>query len=292
VHLDFPTAQIVDSGYVRALMREVMLKRRGAHPPHPLPNFAFRLTTRNCDPVLAETFFDVAPPQPYDAPTVDATMFRGSGSLSASFKTDITDAGAGADHVEQILAHVNDFAVVPCANPVVPSPFVSSSEPLYQEAGSLVAPFFFKDMAAASNPNELTFFVQPTLTEKTVVEWPGWAIVPYYPGFIWKDPGIIDHIIVIPQVPIPRKPPLGDPIYSVIPIENMRDWVTDPATTILFGETPIAEHGSIDPRASKDSIDLIGIGKVAGQVSIGSGGLTAGHLGMLGRETFAVGPGL
>ena len=85
----------------------------------------------------------------------------------------------------------------------MPSPqFLSPGESLDQEAGALVSPFFFKDTTDPSNSNELTFYVQPSLTETTIVDWLWWAIPYSSPRFNWNDSNIFNEIDIAPQVPV------------------------------------------------------------------------------------------
>lgn len=232
---------------------------------YPDDGSAFRVTSKNCDPDLNEQYWQPPPENVYinsapypvatlytnSAPYLDPTLSTGSGSLSSDFQTAISSDGTTAPTSEKILDTLNDFALLLCANPVAP-PFLNPSEKLYWEAGALVAPFFFKD---AANPNagtqstffdELTFFVQPSLTEQTVTDWDGWAIAPSPPAQIWSDPSVVNTINVVAQVPTGYLPPnLGDPVYSKFSLQSREDWATNQATAISFGNTLVGKTGSL-----------------------------------------------
>jgi hypothetical protein len=182
-----------------------------------------------------------------------------------------------------------------CANPVVP-PFVDPNAPFfYQDAGSLVAPFFYKDTA---NPNtdgssishELTFFVQPSLTETTIMQWIWWAVYPSAPQQIWSDPAVFNNINVIAQVPMAGAILInpGDPVYSVYPMQNAVDWVTSPGTAVSFGNAFIGKGGGLavgnaSTRGAVGSVSsapnatiagLVGGSATAGLSVVGTAGIT------------------
>jgi hypothetical protein len=162
-----------------------------------------------------------------------------------------------------------------CGNPVAP-PFLSQTEPLYQEAGGLVSPFFFKD---TSNPNagaqaafrdERTFFVQPSLTETVIDQWYDWAILQSPPAQNWLDPGVLNRVDVAAQVPVlvPGNP--GDPVYSVFPMQSTFDWATDPATAISYGDVLIGKGGGI--QAGNTSVARIAGSATGGVFSLPASG--------------------
>jgi hypothetical protein len=250
VHLDFPSATTADAEYFAAWefwFLNALLN--GIVGPVPLPNFVFRVTSKNCDPELASSFFDFAPPNPYNTSGVDATLLTGASNLSSSFQSNIS-GGTSTTDTEAILQTVNNFALLPCSNPVVPSPFLDPSEPFYQEAGSLVSPFFCKDTAHPSTNNELTFFVQPSLTEPTIVEWEGWAILPSTPTTNWSDAGFLNQIHLVAQVPVAGPVPVnpGDPVYSVFPMQKNIDWAASPGTALRYGNVFVGKNGGINVR--------------------------------------------
>jgi hypothetical protein len=218
----------------------------------PPQTYMFRVTSKNCDLELTADFWDPMPTIPYNASGIDATFRTGSQNLTVSFQSNIANDGTSTTDTESILQIINNFAVLPCANPVSPSPFLDANEPLYQAAGSLVCPFFYKDTAHRSTSNELTFFVQPALTEQTIVEWDGWAIRPSAPAENWADPHILDQIDILSQAPVagPALVNPGDPVHSLYPMRDTTDWVTNPVTAVAYGGTLIGKSGGVQFRAS------------------------------------------
>jgi Neuraminidase-like domain len=212
--------------------------------------YGFRVTSKNADPAFGTKYAQVADDVVYNPVYVNATRFTGATSLQASFETALHADGTGTWETEHILKSVNQYELLTPGNPVVP-PFLPANDPEYEEAGSLVSPFFFKD---GSNPNfksqsafqdERTFFVQPSLTETVVSEWQGWAIGPSKPKQFEINPKLLEEVHVVPQVPIGPFPPEPDPYYSVFPMQEQTDWVTNPAVAVSYGGVAIGKTGGI-----------------------------------------------
>ena len=206
--------------------------------------FAFRVTSKNCEPGFGSAFWEAPAPAVYGYDGIDATVRTGSDVFEATFANVISSDGTESVQPAVILGSANAFAFLECANPVVP-PFLQPSEPEYLEAGSLVAPFFFKDRSHAGTRQELTFFVQPSLTEKTIVQWDGWAVGPPVidPGIV-KSIGDIHVVAQVPWVgPIPVDP--GDPVYSVYPTQSRIDWATSPTTAVGYQGGWVGQKGGI-----------------------------------------------
>jgi hypothetical protein len=143
---------------------------------------------------------------------------------------------------------------MPCANPIVPSPFLNpANEPNYTEAGSLIAPFFYKDTADPATDNELTFFVQPSLTETLLLEWEWWAVPISGPIGL---PQAAAAVPVIPQVPIAVAGPVPepDPVYSLHELQDRTDWVTHPSTVLNYGGVLVNRTGGINVRPSATAL--------------------------------------
>jgi hypothetical protein len=246
--------------------------------------YAFRVTSKNCAPDFSPQYWQAAAPNPYNANTVDATFYTGSASLSATFQTNIQNSGTGSADTETILSTVNNFSLLACANPVLPSPFLDATqEPLYAQAGALVSPFFFKDTSnpSASPTNfadELTFFVQPSLTETTIDQWQGWAIAPAPPLQTWTDPTVFNNIPVVAQVPVagPVLINTGDPVYSIYSLQDTTDWLTNPSTAISYGGSIVGKTGGINVAALSSAASAIsGVSAAAlGSTFRAAGGLT------------------
>lgn len=260
VHLDFPVDYCADPNYEISFILWIFELLFGIGGPMPMPNFLFRVTNKNCDLVLTSNFFDYAQENPYNTTGVDATLRTGSGTLSASFQSSIVVGGGSTTDNEQILNTVHNYSILPCSNPVVPSPqFLDPSEPDYQEAGALVSPFFFKDTTDTANSNELTFFVQPSLTETTMVDWIGWAIPHPTPPANWYDNNFLNQIQIASQVPVSQLTVAGDPAYSIYNMQDSVDWVTNPVTTISYGNTLIGKTGAIALRAAPSFTKRLGM---------------------------------
>jgi hypothetical protein len=186
---------------------------------------------------------------PYSsAPGVDATLHDGTGVLEVRFESQIASDGTTTTETDQILQSANNYALLTCANSVVP-PFLASDDPSfsYKEAGALVSPFFFKDISDPNNQNEMTFFVQPSLTETVIQEWDGWAIAPSTPIQIAVNPSLLNQVNVVAQVPTagPIAISPGDSFYSVFPMQKMTDWATSPEVAISYSGASIGKSGGI-----------------------------------------------
>jgi hypothetical protein len=254
--LDFPVGNIADPNYWGtwgAIETEAALLAffGVAYPgPWPQPTYSFRITSKNCDLVLSDDFFNAAPPNPYDATAVDATLHRGSGALTATFQNTFDATGSGSTTTEPILQTVNSFGLLQCANAVVPAPFLAPSEPQYQQAGSLVSPFFYKDLSDVSTTDEMTFYVQPSLTETTVTEWTGWAISIPTVSPVLSSGEIFNTLPVIAQVPTAGPTPVlvADQTHSLYAMQPTTDWLTAPTTTLSYKGTLIGQSGGINTK--------------------------------------------
>jgi len=304
VHLDFPSASIADPNYMIAIeLYSIVLGLEalfggGSPGPFPLPNYSFRVTSKNCDLVLNEDFYNYAQMNPYDATGVDATLYTGSGSLTSTFQNNFTSSGPTSTTTEPILQTVNSFAVLPCSNPVVPSPFLPTTQPDYVQAGSLVSPFFYKDVSDIKTADEMTFYVQPWLTESTVQEWTGWAVS--YPPLspVWESGEIFNSIPLKAQVPIAGPSPdlAVDQVHSLYPMAATTDWLTAPTTTVLYNGAIIGKSGGINAvttpvaagglaSASTNALALAS-GRTANptNVTLGPGGLTKSQLQIIAKS--------
>ena len=256
VILDFPVSNTTDPEYVAVAeviaLEAFLLALSGlTYPgPWPQPTYSFRITSKNCDLVLSGDFFNAAPPNPYNATGIDATLHTGSGSLASTFQSSFNSSGSGSTTTEQILQSVNSFGLLQCANPVAPAPFLDTTEPQYQQAGSLVSPFFYKDLSDVGTTDEMTFYVQPWLTETTVTEWTGWAISMPAINQVLSSGEIFNTLPVIAQVPTAGPNPVlvADQTYSVYAMQPTTDWLTATATTLSYNGTLIGRSGGINTK--------------------------------------------
>jgi hypothetical protein len=107
-------------------------------------------------------------------------------------------------------------------------------------------PFFYQD-------EQHSFLVEPTLTEKTIIEWDDWVIhVPQ--DSIRIDPKILEDLPI--EVNTPAKipfPPEPDP-EARFRIKDMKDWVTDPLTVLVFDDRFIGKEGGLDLKLSESAV--------------------------------------
>lgn len=231
--------------------------------------YAFRITSKNSIPDFGSKYWQPLYNMPYNADNVDATQYIGSSNLKVGYQSESDDSG-GTWKNDTILSSVNDFSVLNCANITVP-PYMDKSNPFYYQAGALIAPFFYKDRNNGVAGQELTFFVQPSLTETTTVTWNGWAYAPASPGVSWLNSGLIDNINISAQVPsyMPVNP--GDPADGLYILKPNPDWVTNPATVVSYGGVLIGTDGAVHASISGSGV----INAVAGPAASLATGLTA-----------------
>jgi hypothetical protein len=251
-------------------------------------NHAFRVTSRNCDPAFSNPLWSAGQKSPYNANVVDATVRTGNATLQATFQSNIPATNSQSEPTP-ILQAVNDYGLVLTSNAVVPAFLPDKNEPDYQEAGALVSPFFYKDQPKLAAQSEMTFFVQPSLTETTLRQWNGWA-VPY----VLKEapPIVLGNVPLLTQVPkpvIPINP--GDPAFSLYSMLPQIDWATNPVTVISYGDTAIGSGGGFNVSVNavqlsagvqSPSITSMLAGGLAGanpgQILVGGRGLNTGQL--------------
>ena len=240
----------------------IELSRRGS----------FRLTGKNSEPDFGaywqptlnqSVVGDQRNVTPYLVQGCDATKYVGSSPvLQASFPQEIstTDSGQiqiGNQTQEPILNNVNSFELLPCNNPAVLTstgitPPVPGTSPGFTDStytaliSMLSSPFFYLDRADATCDEELTFFVQPSLTELPVSQSVRWAIPPALPDSNILDPDYWSSILLIPQVPV-RSQPIPPDQNSVFQYQSSADWLTTDSATVAFNTSVIGRVGRIDP---------------------------------------------
>lgn len=222
-------------------------------PQGPPDTYSFWVTSKNGNPDFGAKYAQGAPINPYyTAWKPDSTEFDGAGTLGVWF-TGVDPVSADPTTVyETILEKVNAYGLVLCANPVTPV-FLSPTDPLYQEAGSLVSPFFYKDInragSASATRDESTFFVVPDVTEVTVEKWRGWVIgIPPVPidvnnTPVWQNIGVISQVSSLHLVPPLGDPEPGDALYTVA---DRTDWLTNASTVVAYGSTQIGLSGGLN----------------------------------------------
>jgi Neuraminidase-like domain len=146
---------------------------------------AFRVVSKNSEPDLIAMDEGDGDPQemPYHTGGWSATKYPASGPLQVTFMEQITSQNGQTTNFKQatdtILQQGNGFTLLVCDSPVA-AVSLPGTDPYLDEAGALSAPFFYEDTSS-----DTTFFVQPSLTETTIDQWPSWVISVSTPDRIW-----------------------------------------------------------------------------------------------------------
>jgi hypothetical protein len=205
---------------------------------------SFKLRTSAAGPKPQPTAPSRSLPPP-NAPLKDPTP---SGSLLMG-----GDDGSGFT-VEYVASTRNG-----ASDPPVPQPVLTTGAPFTiapcstvntvgaNDADRLVMPFFYRD-------EDAQFFVQPTLTETTFVEWDDWAVRPANPVPWYKTAANLKSIPVAAAVPL-YTPDIAaragstwdgtvhaSALYSISP---PRDWVTSPSSVVTYGTALVGARGSM-----------------------------------------------
>ena len=284
-------------------------------PPYaffPIGPYSFRLTGKNSepdfgaywqptvnqslgDPLVIARLGDARNVTPYVVGGCDATKYLGSWPVfQASLPQEISITDAGQTQIgdriqEPILQSAKSFDLLACNNPVVfartgftpPSP--SASPELTDKAyagliSMLSSPFFYLDTADANSDEELTFFVQPSLSEIPVSQSVRWAIPPVFPDSNIVDPNYWSSIVLIPQVPV-RYQPIPPDQNSIFQYQFKADWLTADSATLAFNTSVIDRGGRIDPGRiisrgiNGSGVKVISIPGFAGLNSVGAASL-------------------
>ena len=192
---------------------------------------AFRIVGRNSP---AEVVLR-SPLQPYESPYEDdgaeANRYLGSGPFEVTFVETVEKveynggSGVSTDWVTKpILSKSDKFSLlIPGALPELVAPAIAH----------LVNPFFFAD-------RNHTFYVEPTLTETTYVDWEDWAIpVAEAPEF---DLPITAEV---PEWVNPGGPVEIDPLAR-FDIQETSDWLATSGIVLQFDQALIGAAGGID----------------------------------------------
>lgn len=209
---------------------------------------AFRLVGKNSEPILSSDYWEEAEIScNYFANwRADASKSTGSGPLQEWYAEKIqTQNGKVTDTTwvkDPILQQQgNDFAILDCDTPVTPMAFRFQTLGNYYAAQARVLgrPFFYQD-----RDNDITLFVQPSLTETTITEWTLWAIPVAIPDPNLANEGWWNTFSLVSQIPYRGPVNLGDP-SSMYQIQSRVDWATNPATAISFGTSLIGQSGAL-----------------------------------------------
>jgi hypothetical protein len=174
------------------------------------------------------------------------------------------------EHTEtkHILDPEGDYKLLPCDNNLTA---LGVSEDAYQDAtnpaavnaaielglgdiASLMKPVFYED-------NAHTFFVESSVTERTIEEWQEWVTRTPRTEPGWRKPGWWKDLVVLPE--IPRKsvaPGSRDQIAglrinpgSLINPKSEFDWLVNPGTGLLFDGVLVgpADHPGLEMTTAK-----------------------------------------
>lgn len=255
---------------------------------------SFYLAGRNSAP---EAGSYLAPPtNPFSsANTQVATRYQGSGRFQVRFREKITTepGKTPSPAVRDILGQVGAYTLLPCDNDLLP---LGVSEEAYRNAANpeavkhaiesglgeiatLMKPVFNQD-------NRHTFFVEPSVTEKTIEEWEEWVtktpeVEPWQPEFPWWK-----EVVVIPAPKGPWPDPrnlrqiLPDNVINPVPD---RDWLINPATVLMFDNTLVGPAG----QPGLDVVTDIAESGLALHVNINPGSQVAGSVAVKEPHTFA-----
>ncbi|MCL6542207.1 MAG: hypothetical protein K6T87_16750 [Roseiflexus sp.] len=225
-----------------------------------------------------------------------ASRYKGSGAFKVSFREKITTESGKAPSapsvVRDILGQGGAYTLLPADNELLP---MGVSEDAYRtaanpeavkaaiesglgEIATLMRPVFYQD-------NRHTFFVEPSVTEKTIEQWQGWIpkipqAEPWLPQFsFWKE------IVVIPTWKSPL-PDLVDPrVHPDIRINPVRDrdWLINPATVLKFDDVLVGPVGQPGLKIATD----IAHGGLASQINANPGSEVSSAVVVEATHTFA-----
>jgi 5-hydroxyisourate hydrolase-like protein (transthyretin family) len=265
---------------------------------------SFYLAGRNSIPEKAT--FSSAPANPYNASTVNATQYAGSGRFKVTFNSRITTGQSGSTPSPETPSLLDQnggsYTILPCNNDITLGPpdvaSIAASDPVavkaaiesgLAEIASLMKPLFYQD-------NRHTLFIEPNVTERTIEEWQEWVTRTPQPEPGWIDPDWWKEIPIQPEIPWkwprrdPGDPPWFDPIdpASLVKVKPGEDWLLNPATGLLFDGELVGPGGRLDatilPTADVGAAVALGgstvdvhpgssIGSGATSVLLGTGGV-------------------
>ncbi|MBK8639513.1 MAG: hypothetical protein IPN92_15035 [Chromatiaceae bacterium] len=236
-------------------------------------NQAFYLAGRNAEPESA--FCGEKPSNPLSsASRVMANRYGGSGALSVEFRRHITteDGQAPVDTVQVsgVLQKCDAYTLLPCDSAATPliTPDLPDEDAAVQaaierglpEIAALMRPVFYQD-------NSHTFFVEPSVTERTIEEWQDWVTPTPQPDPGWHHPEWWRDLTVLAEIPRGPAPDPGDlggslgiAPESVIGPTLRADWLVNPATALEF-------DGVLIGPAGRPGLDIVAAG---GQANAGS----------------------
>jgi len=190
---------------------------------------AFRVTGKHSPAEVVSRNPSQPSSPPYVNDHAEIERYNGSGSLEVTFVEKIVEDGVSRPvstwATRPILGKAGDFSLlIPGSPPQLVAP----------EIAHLVSPFFFAD-------RDHTFYVEPTLTEKTYTEWEDWII----PG-LDIEPDL--ELPVTADVPVwvnPGGPVEIDPLAQ-FGFQEKSDWLATPKVVLQFDQASIGGAGGVD----------------------------------------------
>lgn len=250
-------------------------------------NSAFYLASRNSTPEKSGAGGS-APVNAFSAKEIASNRWKGAGAFVVTYDERISaEPGKRPQQVSPpVLGSGGSYTLVTVNNDLA-SPA--------GDIGNLVRPVFYAD-------NRNTFFVEPALTERTVQEWQEWVTPPRRPERRQKHPDWWDTIEIQPlsprppyvEVPIPVDPWRFELSHeAVFAVDPAEDWLTGPATRVVYGDSLIDASGRVDVElngtatgnATFDAVDTTAL-NVVGAAGIDAAmhqNLSAGRAGMAAR---------
>jgi hypothetical protein len=207
---------------------------------------AFYLAGRNSRPIQDD---DVQPAShnPYSsASTARANRYEGKGPLMVEFVVNLTtQTGTPPEPIplpQTILGREGNYAytLLPVNNRLE----LALPESALPETESLIKPVFFQD-------DTHTFFVEPSVVERTVVETQTW-LPPVQPSLHDEEPEWVREEDIFPFDPrdpfvhwVPDEP--GEPSSPDDRLHDLRngDWLVNPVTVMRFDDQVIGALGGV-----------------------------------------------
>lgn len=221
---------------------------------------AFRVVGKHSPPEVIVRDPSQPSDPPYTRDRAEINCYIGSGSLEVTFLEKIVDDGGKRPvytwATDKILRKGDDFSLM---IPGIPPQLVSP------EFGPLISPFFFAD-------RHNTFYVEPTLTEKTYAEWEDWVI-----PVVKVDPDIDMPVTAnVPEWVDPGGPVEFDPLAR-FGIQEKSDWLSTPQIVLQYDQAWVGARGGVDvqtlpgmPASSREALSNLD-GRVTQAMMSGGG---------------------
>jgi hypothetical protein len=118
-----------------------------------------------------------------------------------------------------------------------------------QQIAALGTPFFFEDAPDGNTNQELSLFVQPTVTETSVSHYRGWAIRPLLQSQAANAPGFLSGLVFKAQVPLAEVTATSN-VQAVFQLQSAEDTTINEATVVSLGSSTIGRLGGLQGTSS------------------------------------------